>query len=362
MASLKELLEQMVDKGASDLHLTAGCPPQIRIDGTLVPASEEILTPETTQQLAYSVLTNFQKKQYEEDKELDLSIGVKGLGRFRINVFRQRGGVAAAIRAIPYEIRGFEELGLPKVVQTFADKPKGLLLVTGPTGSGKSTTLAAIINKINMEQHKHILTIEDPIEYLHKHRGCMINQREVHSDTESFPKALKYVLRQDPDVILIGEMRDLETIEAALTIAETGHLVFATLHTNDAAQTINRIIDVFPSHQQQQVRTQLSFVLEGILAQQLIPKSSGSGRALAIEIMVTTPGIRALIRDDKVHQIYTAMQTGQKFGMLSLNQSLFNLYQRRLISYEEAMNHSPNLDDLLRMIQEKGGARRPVGR
>ena len=308
------------------------------------------------------VAVSLKKKKYEEEKELDLSIGVKGLGRFRINVFRQRGGVAAAIRAIPYEIKGFEELGLPKVVQAFAEKPNGLVLVTGPTGSGKSTTLAAIINKINTEQSKHILTIEDPIEYLHRHRSCMINQREVHSDTDSFPKALKYVLRQDPDVILIGEMRDLETIESALTIAETGHLVFATLHTNDAAQTINRIIDVFPSHQQQQVRTQLSFVLEGILAQQLIPKIAGGGRTMAMEILVMTPGIRALIRDDKTHQIYTAMQTGQKFGMSTMNQSLASLYQRRLISYEEAASRSPNLDDLIRMIGEKSGRPRPLER
>jgi twitching motility protein PilT len=292
---------------------------------------------------------------YEENNELDFSFGVKGLSRFRGNVFTQRGAVGAAFRTIPYRIPGFQELGLPPVVAKLAEKPQGLVLVTGPTGSGKSTTLAALIDKINAERHDHIITIEDPIEYLHEHKICIVNQREIHADTKSFKTALKYVLRQDPDIILIGEMRDLETIESALVIAETGHLVFATLHTNSCAQTINRIIDVFPPHQQPQVRAVLSFVLEGVVTQQLIPKASGRGRVLGVEVMVPNPAIRNLIREDQVHQIYSQMQVGQeKFGMQTMNQSLLSLYKRRLISKNEAFRRSPNLDEFEQMMAREG--------
>ncbi|MBI5180664.1 MAG: type IV pilus twitching motility protein PilT, partial [Nitrospirae bacterium] len=296
-----------------------------------------------------------QKHRFEEDNELDLSFGLKGLSRFRANIFMQRGAVSAAIRTIPFKILSFQELGLPPIVNELSKKPRGLVLVTGPTGSGKSTTLAAMIDKINSEKYHHIITIEDPIEYLHQHKKCVVNQREVNADTKSFKAALKYVLRQDPDVILIGEMRDLETIEAALTISETGHLTFATLHTNSAAQTINRIIDVFPPYQQAQVRAQLSFVLEGIMSQQLIPKASGTGRALCLEILIPNPAIRNLIREDKVHQIYGMMQTGQtKFGMQTMNQSLFELYSRKLISYEEAIGRSSVPEELIAMINRGG--------
>ena len=357
MANLHQLLKIMVDKGASDLHVTVGSPPQLRIDGTLVPLKTKKMSPQETRQLCYSVLTDAQKQKFETDSELDLSFGVKGLSRFRGNVFMQRGAVAGVFRKIPFEIHGFKELGLPPVVGSLADKPRGLVLVTGPTGSGKSTTLASMINKINEEKRLHILTIEDPIEYLHPHKNCLVNQREVGADTSGFKTALRYVLRQDPDVVLIGEMRDLETIEAALSISETGHLAFATLHTNGCVQTINRIIDVFPPHQQAQVRAQLSFVLEGVVSQQLIPHASGQGRALGCEIMIPTPAIRNLIREDKVHQIYSSMQVGQgRSSMLTMNQSLYKLFRNNEITMQDALNRSTDADELRTMIDEGGGA------
>ena len=365
MSNLYQLLQQMLEKGASDLHLTTGCPPQMRLHGHLVPMNYPVLGPADTKQLIYSVLTDAQKHRFEEENELDLSFGLKGMSRFRANVFVQRGATAAAIRVIPTQIKSLEELGLPPVVSELIKRPRGLILVTGPTGSGKSTTLAAMIDKINTERHDHIITIEDPIELLHNHKGCLVNQREVTSDTKTFKAALKYILRQDPDVVLVGEMRDLETIEAALTIAETGHLTLATLHTNSCAQTINRVVDVFPPHQQSQVRAQLSFVLEGVLSQQLIPKMNGQGRAMAMEIMVPNPAIRNLIREDKVHQIYSTMQTGQnKFGMQTMNQSLVELYMKRQISYEEALNRSSVPEELLAMMDRVGAGpapRRAVG-
>ena len=362
MANLHQLLKAMIEKGASDLHITTGTPPQLRIDGKLVPLKTRPLTPAETKQLCYSILTDAQKHKFEEENELDLSFGVKGLSRFRANIFMQRGAVAGAFRTIPFKILTFQELGLPPVVTELAKKPRGLVLVTGPTGSGKSTTLASMIDKINTERHEHIITIEDPIEYLHPHKNCMVNQREVGADTECFKKALKYILRQDPDVVLIGEMRDLETIEAALVVAETGHLAFATLHTNCCVQTINRIIDVFPPYQQPQVRAQLSFVLEGVLSQKLIPRAGGPGRVLAIEVMVPNPAIRNLIREDKVHQIYSQMQVGQaKFGMQTMNQSLASLVQRRLITLDEAIGRSSDADELRNMLARGAGGRAAGG-
>jgi len=356
MSNLYQLLQQMIEKGASDLHITTGCPPQMRLHGHLVPMDSPAMGPAETKQLIYSVLTDAQKHRYEEENELDLSFGLKGLSRFRANVFTQRGAVAAAIRVIPIQTKTLEELGLPPVVSELLKRPRGLILVTGPTGSGKSTTLAAMIDRINSERHDHIITIEDPIEFLHPHKSSVVNQREVTSDTKSFKAALRYILRQDPDVVLIGEMRDLEAIEAALTIAETGHLTLATLHTNGCAQTINRVVDVFPPHQQPQIRAQLSFVLEGVLSQQLIPKMNGQGRVMAMEIMVPNPAIRNLIREDKVHQIYSTMQTGQnKFGMQTMNQSLHELYTKRLISHDEALTRSSVPEELLSMI-DRGGA------
>ena len=346
-ATMHDLLTIMIERGASDLHITTGTPPQIRLHGKLTPLTQfERLTPQDTQRLAYSVLNEGQKQKFEEDNELDLSFGIQGLARFRCNVYRQRGAVASAIRVIPIKIRTFDELGLPTIVEQLADRPKGLILVTGPTGSGKSTTLAAMVDKINNERTEHIMTIEDPIEFVHNHKKCLVNQREVFSDTQSFKNALKYILRQDPDVVLVGEMRDLETISAALTIAETGHLTLGTLHTNSCAQTINRIIDVFPTSQQSQVRAQLSLVLEGVLSQQLIPTPDGRGRVMSLEIMVTTPAIRNLIREEKIHQIYSAMQAGQKFGMQTMNQSLLDLVQKRKISREEALNRSTLPEEL----------------
>lgn len=350
-ASIQELLKILVEKGGSDLHITTGSPPQIRINGKLYPLDHPPLTPAETKQLCYSILTDSQKHRFEEENELDLSFGLKGLSRFRANIFIQRGAVAGAFRVIPYKIKSFEELGLPPIVKELANKPRGLILVTGPTGSGKSTTLAAIIDKINSERHEHIITIEDPIEFLHPHKKCIVNQREVSSDTLSFKNALKYILRQDPDVVLIGEMRDLETIESALTISETGHLALATLHTNSCVQTINRIVDVFPSHQQAQVRAQLSFVLEGVISQQLLSRADGKGRVLAVEVMVPNPAIRNLIREDKIHQIYSQMQMGQsKYGMQTMNQSLLDLYMRKLIDYETAMARSSDPEELQQMI------------
>ena len=365
--SLHQLLTLLVEQKGSDLHITTNTPPQIRVDGHLVPLDLPPLTGVETRQLCYSVLTDAQKHKFEEHNELDLSFGIKGLSRFRGNVFVQRGSVAGVFRVIPYRILSFEELGLPPVVRDFATKPRGLILVTGPTGSGKSTTLASIIDKINTDRRDHIVTIEDPIEYLHPNKGCVVNQREVGADTHNFKNALKYVLRQDPDVILIGEMRDLETIESAMTLAETGHLVFATLHTNSCAQTINRVIDVFPPYQQAQIRAQLSFVLEGVLSQMLIPRANGIGRALALEIMVPNPAIRNLIREDKVHQIYSQMQVGQdKFGMVTMNQSLFALTQRRILRAEDALLRSPEPDELKQMMTVGGTVgmpqRRPMAR
>jgi twitching motility protein PilT len=354
--TLHQLLKTLVDQAGTDLHITTNSPPQIRIDGRLVPLQLPPLNAAETKQIVYSVLTDNQKHRFEENLELDFSFGVKGLSRFRANVFNQRGAVAAAFRTIPWEIRSFKELGLPEIVQTISDKPRGLVLVTGPTGSGKSTTLAAMIDKINSERHEHIVTIEDPIEYLHSHKKCVVNQRELHGDTHSFVNALRSVLREDPDVVLIGEMRDLETIESALRIAETGHLTFATLHTNSAAQTINRIIDVFPAHQQSQIRAQLSFVLEGIMCQTLLPRANGQGRALALEIMIPNSAIRNLIREDKVHQIYSVMQTGQaKFGMQTFNQSLATLYFKKQISLQTALSTSHNPDELQEMINRGAG-------
>ena len=356
MANLHQLLQSMVEKGASDLHLTTGVPPKVRLNGDLTSLDHPPLNASDTKQLIYSVLTDAQKHRFEEENELDFSFGLKGLSRFRGNAYIQRGAVAGAIRTIPYKINTFEELGLPSVVNELVKKPRGLVLVTGPTGSGKSTTLASMIDHINSERQEHIVTIEDPIEFLHPHKKCIVNQREVSSDTASFKTALKYILRQDPDVVLIGEMRDLETIEAALTIAETGHLTFGTLHTNSAAQTINRIIDVFPPYQQSQVRAQFSLVLEGVLSQQLIPKKSGQGREMALEVMVPTAAIRNLIREDKVHQIYSAMQTGQgKNGMQTMNQALCELFNKGKISMDEAMGRSNHLDELASMIRRTGG-------
>ena len=352
MLSLRTLLEEMSEKDASDLHLTAGLPPMLRVDGVLMAASHDPLNAEETRSLAYSVLNDEQKKNFENEKELDLSFGVQGMSRFRCNVFLQRGVTTMAIRKIPYEILGFDVLGLPKAVKDFADLPRGLVLVTGPTGSGKSTTLASVIDHINQSRQSHIMTIEDPIEYVHQHKKCMINQREVHSDTDSFQNALKYVLRQDPDVILVGEMRDRETIAAAITIAETGHLCLATLHTNSTFESINRIVDVFPASQQPQIRAQLAFVLEGVVTQQLIPRHRKKGRELVSEVMVCTPAVKALIRDDKVHQIYGIMQAGQKYGMQTMNQSLYGAYVNRHISYDDALGRSSDRDELLKMIGE----------
>jgi len=350
--NLHQLLKTMIEKGASDMHITTGTPPLLRIDGSIVPLKLPALGPVETKALCFTVLTEEQRAHFEKHNELDLSFGVKGLSRFRANIFMQRGNVAGAFRTIPFKILSFDELGLPQVVSDFALKPSGLVLVTGPTGSGKSTTLAAMIDKINSEERLHIITVEDPIEYLHGHKLSIVNQREVGTDTEGFKQALKYVLRQDPDVVLVGEMRDLETVEAALTISETGHLVFATLHTNSAISTINRIIDVFPPHQQAQIRSKLSFVLQGVVSQQLLPRHNAPGRVLALEILVPNPAIRNLIREDKVHQIYSSMQVGQeKYQMQTLNQSLFSLFQRRLISQEEATGRSVEPEELRMMME-----------
>src|SRR5689334_14810236 len=355
--SLSELLRKLSELGGSDLHITTGSPPQVRVDGHLRPLeSYRVLTSADTKQLAYSVLTDAQKHRFEENLELDFSFGVKGMSRFRANLFNQRGAVGAVFRAIPYEIKSFNDLGLPQVVSDMCKKPRGLILVTGPTGSGKSTTLASMIDKINVDRHEHILTIEDPIEFLHGHKNCVVNQREVAADTHSFGSALRTALRQDPDVVLVGEMRDLETIEMALRIAETGHLTFATLHTNSAYSTINRIIDVFPSAQQSQVRTQLSLVLEGIMCQALLPKTGGDGRCMALEILVPNAAIRNLIREDKIHQIYSMMQTGQeKFGMQTFNQALATLYHKRQISLDTALQRSSNVDELRELIDRGSG-------
>ena len=349
--NLRALLEEMLKRGASDLHITAGERPKLRIDGEVTNASTDyVLTPKDTLAIAYSILTEAQKKRFEVEDELDFSFGIQNLSRFRGNVFKQRQCVSMVVRQIPFTIKTAEQLGLPGILSKMAERPRGLVLVTGPTGSGKSTTLAAMIDKINREERGHILTVEDPIEFVHKHQGCIVNQREVGQDTKSFASALKYALRQDPDVVLIGEMRDQETIAAGLTIAETGHLAFATLHTNSCAETINRIIDVFPSNQQAQIRAQLAFVLEGVVTQTLLPKAKGSGRVAACEIMVCTPAIRACIRDDKVHQIYSIMQAGKKFGMQTMNDSLYQTYIAGHVTLETALQHSSDPNELLRMV------------
>jgi twitching motility protein PilT len=362
--NLKVLLEEMIEKNASDLHITAGERPKLRVDGDIVGSKiDHVLQPKDTLQLAYSVLTENQKKRFEMEDELDFSFGIQNLARFRGNCFKQRGCVSMVIRQIPFSIKSFDDLKLPKVIADLCDRPRGFILVTGPTGSGKSTTLAAMIDRINKSLKGHIITIEDPIEFIHKHQGCIVNQREVGSDTKTFGSALKYALRQDPDVVLIGEMRDLETIAAGLTIAETGHLAFATLHTNSAAEAINRIIDVFPSHQQSQVRAQLAFSLEGIITQTLLPKAKGRGRAMAAEILVCTPAIRALIRDDKVHQIYSMMQSGKKFGMQTMNDALYQLYMSREVAWEEVIRASVDPVELARMCgMQLEGADAPAPR
>ena len=355
-ASLSDLLKKMVEMGGSDLHITTNSPPQVRLHGHLQPLDLPPLTPAETKALAYSVMTDAQKHRFEEDLELDFSFGLKGLARFRANVFNQRGASAAVFRVIPYEIKSFQQLALPPVVARLCERPRGLILVTGPTGSGKSTTLAAMLDKINSERHEHMLTIEDPIEFVHQHKNCLVNQREVHADTKSFSMALRAALREDPDVVLIGEMRDLETIEAALRIAETGHLTFGTLHTNSASSTINRIIDVFPAHQQPQIRAQLSMVLEGIMCQTLLAKVGGQGRVMAMEILIPNPAVRNLIREDKIHQIYSAMQSGQdKYGMQTFNQSLATLYFQKQITLETALLRSSSPDELQEMINRGAG-------
>jgi twitching motility protein PilT len=348
--SLRGLLEEMIERGASDLHIVCNTRPKLRINGDITDSHyQQPLTPKETLQLAYSVLTDQQKKRFETEDELDFSFGLASLARFRGNVFKQRGSVSIVFRQIPFTVKSFEDLKLPAAVAKMADRPRGLVLVTGPTGSGKSTTLAAMIDKINRERRGHIITVEDPIEFIHRHQGCIVNQREVGTDTKSFATALKYALREDPDVILVGEMRDLETIQAALTIAETGHLAFATLHTNSAAEAINRIIDVFPSHQQPQVRAQLAFVLEGIVSQTLVQRMGGKTRAMAAEVLVMNQAVRALIRDDKVHQIYSAMQSGKKYGMQTLNDSLYALYMAREVSAEECLRVSGDPTEFMRM-------------
>jgi twitching motility protein PilT len=356
MNTLPEMLQKTIQAGASDLHLTTGVPPQIRVDGKLRPVSDQVLSAADTKRLAYSVMTDGQKHQFEEKWEIDFSFGIKDLCRFRANVFTQRGTVGAVFRLIPFEIKGFQSLNLPPIVEQLCDKPRGLILVTGPTGSGKSTTLAAMIDKINIDRREHILTIEDPIEFLHSHKNCIVNQREISSDTHSFSDALRVALREDPDVVLIGEMRDLETVESALRIAETGHLTLATLHTNSASTTINRIVDIFPSNQQPQIRAQLSLVLEGILCQSLVPRANGTGRSMAMEILIPTMAIRNLIREDKIHQIYGVMQTGQdKFGMQTFNQSLSHLVLTKQIALQDALNKSSNAEELQDLIQRGVG-------
>jgi twitching motility protein PilT len=350
--NLHQLLRAVVEKGASDLHITTGSPPQLRIDGSLLPLKTPPLSSVDTKHLCYSVLSEEQKIAFERKNELDLSFGVKGLARFRGNLFVQRGAVAGVFRQIPFKIQTFEELGLPAIIAELASLPSGLVLVTGPTGSGKTTTLAAMLDKINSERRYHILTVEDPIEFLHPNKLSVVNQREVGTDTAGFKDALRFALRQDPDVVLVGELRDLETIEAALTISETGHLVFGTLHTNSAVQSINRIIDVFPSTHQPQIRAQLSFVMQAVLTQTLVPNAEGPGRSLAMEIMIPNAAIRNLIREDKVHQIYSVMQTGQSSsGMQTMNQALLSLYSRRKISRDEAIGRSQEPDELEAMLR-----------
>jgi len=352
MVTIEELVQQLVERGGSDLHISAGSPPMIRVNGRLVSTEQEVLDGETTQKLLYGILDNEQILTFEKELELDMSFGISGLGRFRTNVFMQRGSLCGVLRIVPYEIQDMAELGLPtKVAEDLCSRHKGLVLVTGATGSGKSTTLASMIDHINKTRNDHVLIIEDPIEYVHRNKCCLVHQREVGSDTHGFRQALRTALRQDPDVIMIGELRDQETIESALTIAETGHLTFATLHTNDVVQTINRVIDVFPAHQQQQIRTQLSFTLLAVFCQQLVPRADGRGRALCAEVMFATPGVRSLIREDKIHQIYSMVQTGGRFGMKTMNQALHDLYRQNLITYDEALSRATDSDDMKRLFQ-----------
>ncbi|NOY23980.1 MAG: type IV pilus twitching motility protein PilT [Acidobacteria bacterium] len=354
--TLTQLLKTMVEQKGTDLHITTNSPPQIRINGKLIPLKLSPFTPSDTKKMIYSILNDSQKQRFEEQLELDFSFGIKNLARFRSNVFYQRGAVAGAFRLIPYEIRSFDALGVPKMIGDLCDLPRGLILVTGPTGSGKSTTLASMIDKVNTDRSEHIITIEDPVEYLHSHKKCIVNQREIHTDTKSFSRALRAALRQDPDVVLVGEMRDLETVETALTIAETGHLTFATLHTNSAVQTINRVIDIFPAHQQTQIRTQLSFVLEAVLCQSLLPTADGKSRCLAMEVLIPNSAVRNLIREDKIHQIYATMQTGQlKHGMMTFNQSLASLYFQGQITKDVAIARSSSKDELIDMMNRGVG-------
>lgn len=349
--SIQSFLEYVVQHGATDLHISSESPPLMRVDGQLRPLPVPPLSANETKNLCYSLLTDSQRHRFEEENELDFSFGLRGLSRFRGNLFVQKGAVGGAFRLIPYEIRGLAELGLPPVVADLTKLPRGLVLITGPTGSGKSTTLASMIDKINRERQEHIVSIEDPIEFVHEHRKCLVNQREVYADTHGFSEALRHVLRQDPDIVLVGEMRDLETVASALTVAETGHLVLSSLHTNSAVQTINRILDIFPSDQQPQIRAQLSLILQGVISQQLIPRLDGRGRVLAVEVMIPNPAIRNLIREQKVHQIYSQLQVGQiKFGMQTMSQSLVDLYQRRLISYDEAIGHATEPDEVRMML------------
>jgi twitching motility protein PilT len=359
---IPELLEIVVDRGASDLHLTTGTPPVVRLNGVLHRLDYPKLEPDQLQRMIYSILTQKQRERLEQDLELDVSYALPGKGRFRVNVYFQRDALGAAFRMIPFEIKSIEQLGLPRQVEDFARLPRGLVLVTGPTGSGKSTTLAALVDIVNNERDEHIMTVEDPIEFLHKHKRCVVNQREVGHDTHSFADALKHVLRQDPDVILVGEMRDLETIQTALTAAETGHLVFATLHTQDAPQTIDRVIDVFPPFQQQQVRVQLAVTLQGVVTQQLLPTPERTGRVAAAEIMVATPAIQNLIREAKIHQIYSSMQAGAKHGMHTMDQHLSELVRAGRITYETAADRCHSVDELNRMLNRgNGGTGRAAG-
>jgi twitching motility protein PilT len=356
MPSIEAFLREMIERGASDLHVTTNSPPMIRLHGELMPLAHPPLSATDTKNLAYSLLTEAQKKKFEEESELDFSFGIKSVSRFRGNLYLQKGAVGAAFRMIPHQTPQLQTLGLPPTVVELCDLPRGLVLVTGPTGSGKSTTLAAMVDKINRERHEHIVTVEDPIEFVHDHKGCVVNQREVFADTHSFAQSLKHVLRQDPDIVLIGEMRDLETIEASLVVAETGHLVFSTLHTNSAVQTINRIIDVFPPHQQAQVRAQLSLVLQGVISQQLIPRKDGRGRVLAAEIMIPNAAIRNLIREEKIHQVYSQMQVGQtRYGMQTMTQALMNLVQRNFISPDEALGHATEIEEVRMMLGQGPG-------
>ena len=354
MVSIEELVQQLVERGGSDLHISAGAPPMIRVSGKLVSTEQEVLDAETTQKLIYSILDNDQILRFEKEWEMDMSFGIAGLGRFRTNVFYQRGTIASVLRVIPYDIKSMAELDLPvDICERVCAMKKGMILVTGATGSGKSTSLASMIDHVNRTRNDHVMIIEDPIEFVHRNKSCLINQREVGTDTRGFSASLRTVLRQDPDIIMVGELRDQETIAAALTIAETGHLTFGTLHTNSVDQTVNRIIDVFPSHQQQQIRTQLSFCLEAVFCQQLIPRADGRGRVLAGEVMVATPAVRALIREDKAHQLASIIQTGGRYGMKTMNQSLYDLYRRHQVSFDDAIANSTNPDEFKKQCQRE---------